>query len=237
MTEEEFPPFEEDDTIIDPHWKDDHAQRPMAWLKVVDLSTGAAGPFCAKLLADFGADVVKVEDTRRPDWARTYRYSPDRAVDPEKGALFLYENTNKRGLSVDLGTPEGRQILLDLLADADVLVEDWTYAEIAAAGPRLRDAACEVNPRLVVTSVTPYGRTGPFRDYHAHPLNTFHSSGQGYLAPDELAGQVSRAGQGRRAWSGSTTPAWRRPSPRSPRCSGAETAAPVSTSTCRSSTP
>jgi len=182
MTDEEFPPFEVDESVVDPHWKDDRSERPMAWLKVVDLSSGAAGPFCAKLLADYGADVVKVEDTRRPDWARTYRYAPDRIVDPEQGALFLYGNTNKRGLALDLGTHEGRQVLLDVLADADILVEDWTHQEVLDAG--LDFAALHaLNPRLIVTSVTPFGRTGPFRDYKAHPLNVFHASGQGYLAP------------------------------------------------------
>lgn len=180
MTAEEFPPFEQDD--VDPHWKDDHSERTMAWLKVVDLSTGAAGPFAAKLLADYGADVLKVEDAGHPDWARTYRYTPDRPVDPERSALYLYENTNKRGISLDLRSPAGRTILLDLLADADILIEDWTHGQIAAAGLDF-DTLHRHNPKLIVTSVTPYGRTGPLRDYKAHPLNIFHASGQGFLAP------------------------------------------------------
>ncbi len=153
-----------------------------AWLRVIDLSSGAAGPFAAKLLADYGADVVKVEDPRRPDWARTYRYTADRPVDPETGALHLYENANKRSVALDLGSDEGLGALHRLLDTADVLIEDWTFDEAAAAGidfPTLHAR----NPRLIVTSVTPWGRTGPFRDHRAHPLNTFHASGQGYLAP------------------------------------------------------
>lgn len=158
------------------------SEPPMRWLKVVDLSIGAAGPFCAKMLADYGADVIKVEDLSRPDWARSYRYSPDVAVDPERSALFLYENANKRGLSVDLSTDDGRRVLADLIDDADILIEDLTFAEAHALGLDF-ETLHRRNPALIVTSVTPYGRTGPFRDYHAHPLNIFHASGQGYLAP------------------------------------------------------
>ena len=181
MTAEEFPPFDFGEGV-DQAWKDDHAQRPMQWLRVIDVSIGAAGPFAAKLLADYGADVIKVEDLRRPDWARTYRYAAEREVDPESGALFLYENTNKRGVSLDLRTNEGRMLLLELLDEADVLVEDWTFEEARELGFDY-ETLHRHNPALVVTSVTPYGRTGPFRDYKAHPLNTFHASGQGFLAP------------------------------------------------------
>lgn len=160
----------------------DTPARPMDWLRVIDLSSGAAGPFAAKLLADYGADVVKVEDVRRPDWARTYRYAADRPVDPEAGALYLYENTNKRGVALDLGSPEGLDALHRLIDTADVLIEDWTYQDAENAGIDYATLHAR-NPRLIVTSVTPWGRTGPFRDHRAYPMNTFHASGQGYLAP------------------------------------------------------
>lgn len=159
----------------------DTVDGPMHWLKVIDLSSGAAGPFAAKLLADYGADVIKVEDTRHPDWARTYRYA-DRPVDTESGALYLYENTNKRGVALDLGSEDGLRALHELIDTADVLIEDWTHQSATDAGIDFASLHRR-NPRLIVTSVTPWGRTGPFRDHVAHPLNTFHASGQGYLAP------------------------------------------------------
>ncbi len=180
MTAEEVPPFEEDAPLA--ARGGDPTVPPLEPLRVVELASGVAGPFCGKLLADFGADVIKIEQPGQGDAARRYRYERDEKADPERSALFLYLNTNKRGIALDVTSPEGREVLFDLLTDADVLIEDWTHDEVQAAG--LDHASLrERFPSLIVTSVTPWGRTGPFRDYRAHPMNTFHASGQGFLLP------------------------------------------------------
>jgi crotonobetainyl-CoA:carnitine CoA-transferase CaiB-like acyl-CoA transferase len=151
-------------------------------LKVIDLSSFVAGPYCAKLLADFGADVIKVEPPGTGDEARNRGPYPDDQPDPEASGLFLYLNTNKRGVTLDLTAPDGREAFLRLISDGDVLVEDRPPGELKRLGLDY-DTLKQVNPALIVTSVTPFGQTGPYSGYKAHYLNTFHASGQGYLLP------------------------------------------------------
>jgi crotonobetainyl-CoA:carnitine CoA-transferase CaiB-like acyl-CoA transferase len=151
-------------------------------LKVVEVCSMVAGPYCAKLLADFGADVIKVEPPLTGDEARHRGPYPDDSQDPERSGLFLYLNTNKRGVTLDLESAAGRDLFRQLIADADVLIEDRPAAELERLGLDY-ETLKQVNPSLIVTSVTPFGLTGPYRDYKAHYLNTFHASGQGYLLP------------------------------------------------------
>ena len=101
---------------------------------------------------------------------------------PEKSGLFIYLNTNKRGITLDPGTAQGKRIFLELAENADVLVEDLAPGQMTAMGLGYEDLKT-VNPGLIVTSITPFGLTGPHRDYKGRALNISHASGQAFLLP------------------------------------------------------
>ncbi len=151
-------------------------------IKVVELCDFVAGPYCGKLLADFGADVIKIEKPGRGDDSRHIGPFKDDVPNPEASGTFLYLNTNKRSVTLDLETEDGGAILRELLRNADVLIEDRLPGELAKLGLGY-DELHALNPNLVVTSITPFGQTGPYKDYKAHHLNLYHASGQGYLLP------------------------------------------------------
>lgn len=128
---------------------------PLAGVRVLDLSRVVAGPFCAALLGDMGADVIKVEDTDHGDESRSWL--------PQKegeSAAYLINNRNKRGLSLDLKTPAGVAIFKRLVATADVLIENFRTGTMEKFGLGY-DVLAEINPRLVYCSVSAFGRTGP----------------------------------------------------------------------------
>jgi crotonobetainyl-CoA:carnitine CoA-transferase CaiB-like acyl-CoA transferase len=137
---------------------------PLAGILVIDCSTVLAGPYCTMLLADLGADVVKIEPpegdgTRAwgPPWVGTGRLSPD---DPGVAAYYLAVNRNKRSLRLDLKTPDGLEILGRLLDRADVLVENFRVGGFAGLG--FDDATLEArNPGLIHLAISGYGTTGP----------------------------------------------------------------------------
>jgi crotonobetainyl-CoA:carnitine CoA-transferase CaiB-like acyl-CoA transferase len=149
---------------------------PLAGLRVLELGEMVAAPYCAKLLADLGADVIKLEDAERGDPARWRGPFPGEVPDPERSPLFLYLNTSKRSLRIDLGTEHGRETFAALAARADVLIEDRAPGELAALGLGYEDLA-RANPRLVVTSLTPFGQTGPSSRHRSRHLNLYHSAG------------------------------------------------------------
>ena len=131
---------------------------PLADLRVVDLSTVLAGPNCARYLADFGADVIKVE---RPDSGDSLRNMAWRDPRDGEGLWWKLVNRNKRTVALDLKLPDDLQVLHDLLADAHVLVENFRPGtlERLGLGP---DVLLARNPQLVITRVTGFGQTGPY---------------------------------------------------------------------------
>jgi crotonobetainyl-CoA:carnitine CoA-transferase CaiB-like acyl-CoA transferase len=151
-------------------------------VKVVELCDFVAGPYCGKLLADFGADVIKIERPGRGDDARHVGPFKDDVPNIEASGTFLYLNTNKRSVTLDIETDDDRAILRALLRDADVLIEDRMPGELARLGLGYHDLKA-LNPKLIVTSITPFGQVGPYKNYKAHHLNLYHASGQGYLLP------------------------------------------------------
>lgn len=151
-------------------------------LKVVELADFVAGPYAGKLLADFGAEVIKVERPGTGDSARRQGPFKDDVPNAEASGTFLYLNTNKTGVTLDVETGEGRALFLDLVRDADILIEDRAPGEMARLGLGF-DALKEINPGLIMVSITPFGQTGPYADYKANHLNLYHASGQGYLLP------------------------------------------------------
>ncbi|WP_138471226.1 CaiB/BaiF CoA-transferase family protein [Poseidonocella sp. HB161398] len=151
-------------------------------LKVVELAEFVAGPYCGKLLSDFGAEVIKVERPGIGDRARHLGPFAGDGPDPEASGTFLYLNTNKKSVALDIETEEGRALFRQLVADADVLIEDRAPGELAAMGLGYDDLAA-LNPGLVMVSITPFGQTGPYAGFRAEHLNLYHASGQGYLLP------------------------------------------------------
>lgn len=152
-------------------------------VRVLDLGSHVSGPFCARLLADYGAHVIKIEPPQVGDVAR--RLGPFAGGDPspEKSVPFLFLNTQKRGITLDITTSTGQGVLASLLQRADVVVENFppTQAESLGLG---YPALSRVNPGLVVTSITAFGHTGPYRDFAATDIVTTAMSGLMYHSGD-----------------------------------------------------
>jgi CoA:oxalate CoA-transferase len=151
-------------------------------LKIVELAEMVAGPFCTKVMADLGAEVIKIESPRIGDPARQRGPFPHDQPHPERSALFLYLNTNKRGITLDVRKSEGAHLFRDLLRDADILVETWKPGALAALDLGY-DKLKALNPRLIMASITPFGQSGPYKDYKAYDLNCYQFSVLGYETP------------------------------------------------------
>jgi crotonobetainyl-CoA:carnitine CoA-transferase CaiB-like acyl-CoA transferase len=148
------------------------AKGPLTGLKVIDLSHVMAGPACAMLLADMGADVIKVEKLPGGEDAR-------HMVPPTicgESAAFLIMNRNKRGIALDLKTEAGRRVLTRLVQDADVLIENYRRGTMERMGFGY-DAVHALNPRLIYCSISGFGRTGPYADRGGFDLVTQGMSG------------------------------------------------------------
>lgn len=152
-------------------------------LRVLDLGDGVSGPFCAKLLADYGADVIKIEPPRLGDSARLFGPFVGDHPHLEKSIPFLYINTNKRGVTLDINVSSGRRLFEDMLVNADVLVENLAPSDASARAVDYL-ALAKINPALVVTSITPFGQTGPYRDMAATDIVTTALSGLMYHSGD-----------------------------------------------------
>ncbi|MGE3857053.1 MAG: CaiB/BaiF CoA transferase family protein [Dehalococcoidia bacterium] len=138
-------------------------------LRVLELGDYAAAPLCARILGDLGADVVKVEPPAG-DSARRFGPFPGDVPDPERSGLFLYLNYNKRGVTLDLASPEGRASLDALLADADILVAGAGEAGRLAV-PLDLDAIHRRFPALIVTAITPFGLEGKYAGLAGYDIN------------------------------------------------------------------
>jgi len=154
-------------------------------LRVVEFAHFVSGPYCGKLLADLGADVIKVEEPGTGDEARRRGPFPDDVPHPERSGLFLYLNTNKQGITLNLRMSKGREIFKELVRETDVLIENNQPSVMAELGLDY-ESLKGINPRLIMTSITPFGQTGPYSEYKAYYLNTFHGGGEGYLLPAGL---------------------------------------------------
>ena len=159
------------------------AQMALEDLEVLDLTHYTAGPYCAKMFADFGAYVIKVEKPGRGDGARRQGPFPDDIPDPEASGLFLNLNTNKLGTTINLKTEMGRQILLKMVNSADILIENFRPGVMDNLGLDW-DTLHAVNPNLVVTSISNFGQTGPYRDYKASDLIHYGMGGFSSITGD-----------------------------------------------------
>lgn len=144
-------------------------------VKVLDLSQGLAGPICAKILADFGADVVKVEPPEG-DAARLIPPHFGNDPHPEKSLIFLIANLNKRGVRLKLDDPEGQELLRRMAGTADIIVESFKPGYLASLGLDHASLSRE-NPGLIMVSITPFGQTGPYSAYESEEIVTYALSG------------------------------------------------------------
>ncbi len=132
--------------------------------KVLDLSWHIAGPYCTKLLAELGAEVIKIEPVDGGDPARKMPPFFEDDPHPEKSLLFLYLNTGKKSLRLNLKTEKGRKILKQLIEEADILVENFSPRVMPGLGLDYETLA-RINPGLIMTTISNFGQTGPYRDY------------------------------------------------------------------------
>ncbi len=190
------------------------AEQPLKGLNVVEVAEGVGGPFCGRLLAAFGANVVKVERPPHGDWTRGARPRLPDVPESEASALFLYLNMGKKSVVLDWESDEGASSLAGLLRDADILIEDWPHD--FQAGPRILEEAKSYNPGLIDLSLTPFGTTGPYRSWKTTPLVSLALGGNLYLCGDEdrepllIPGYQSEYMLGLHGYSGAMMALWER---------------------------
>lgn len=139
--------------------------QPLDGVKVLDLSRTLAGPFCTMMLGDMGADVIKVEQPGSGDESR--RFTPPSWND--ESCYYLSSNRNKRSITVDLKSTEGKAIIMKLVQDADILVENFRTGTMEKLGLGYEELK-EVNPRLIFCSISGFGRTGPEKNRAGYDL-------------------------------------------------------------------
>ena len=162
-----------------------HQARPLEGIRIIDLSMGWAGPLATRNLADMGAQVIKVESCERFDWWRSWEATQAWIADngAEKSPQYLYVNRNKQDITLDLENPRGRELLLQLVATADALVENYSGGVL----PKLQldySNLIEANPGLVMVSMPAFGSTGPWSQFRAYGSTVEHSSGLPHLVGD-----------------------------------------------------
>ena len=164
-------------------------------VKVLDFTHYISGPYCTKLLADYGADVVKVERPDGGDGSRRMGPFPNDDPHIEKSGLFLHLNTNKRGITLDLNTDGARQVVMKLVKDVDVVVESFRPGTMDSFGLGY-DALRAINPSVVVTSISNFGQTGSYRDFKGSEIifyamgGEMFSTGLDHREPVKMGGDV-----------------------------------------------
>ena len=147
-------------------------------VRVIELGEGISAAFCAKLLSDYGAEVTKIEKPAIGDITRHWGPYPKDKAHIEKSGTYFNLNTNKKSITLNLDTERGRELLLSLIKDIDVLVENNQPQQMKDWGLDY-DTLEKINPNLIMVSITPYGQTGPYANWKAYDLNAFHLTGVG----------------------------------------------------------
>ena len=147
-------------------------------IRILEVTDGIAGPYCAKMLADLGAEVMKIE--RLDAVSMTQRQWAGERVETsltvEDTALFLHLNTNKKSVAVDLESADGQSLFRKLATQSSIVVESLAPGRMESLGLSYNSLK-DLNPSLVMTSVTPYGQTGPYKDYQYTELTVFATGG------------------------------------------------------------
>jgi len=159
-------------------------EQALSGLKVLDLTHFIAGPYCTKLMADIGAEIIKVERPGQGDGARALGPFSKDEPHPEKSGLFFYLNTNKKSITLNLKTETGVGLLKELAKDANVIVENFEPRVMPSLGLSYEELK-GVNPRLVMASISNFGQTGPYRDYKATNLTIMALGGTMAITGDE----------------------------------------------------
>ena len=157
---------------------------PLSDLTVVEVAESVAGAFCGRMLAAFGARVIKIERPPNGSWTRYAEPQLNGYQSPESGALFLYDNMGKESVVLDWKNADGMASLLNLVSDADVLIDDWQPKTRRSLGIDT-DTLQSLNPLLVNLSLTPFGLSGPYADWHSSPLVSLALGGYLYLSGEE----------------------------------------------------
>lgn len=155
---------------------------PLEGIRVLDLTRLLPGPYCSLLLADYGADVIKVEDPKSGDYARWY----EPRVNNDQSAMFISLNRNKRSITLDLKDEKDKEAFITLMKTADVLIESFRPGVMERLGLGYEKLKVH-NPKLIYCAITGYGQTGPYAKEAGHDLNFLSYSGQLHLqgAPSE----------------------------------------------------
>ena len=147
-------------------------------VRVLDVGQGISGPYCAKILAQMGAEVIKVESSAG-DPARRMGPFPGDIPHSEKSGLFLALNANKFGVTLDMASPGGAESFRKLSATADIIIENPPPASLEDLGLGYESLKTG-NPGLILTSITPFGNRGPYKDFKATDLVLYHMSGHAH---------------------------------------------------------
>ena len=165
------------------------ADSALSDITVLEFGNLVTAPYCTKLLAELGADVIKIETPGLGDESR--RRGPFAGDRPgvERSGLFAYLNTSKRGITLNPGTAAGKKIFKDLIKQVDILVENNAPSLMEELGLTYKEIEA-INPSLIMTSITPYGQTGPYRDYKAHELTLYQGTGYGIQSTVRYGGAM-----------------------------------------------
>jgi len=164
----------------------------LSGIKVLDLTQYIAGPYCTKVLSDYGADVIKIEKPPSGDPARRLAPFKDNQPGLENSGLFLYLNTGKKSVTLNLKTVEGRKIFFRLLKEADIVVESYAPDTMESLGLNY-DSLKAMNPNVLMTSISNFGNTGPYKNYKLTDIVmyamglTMYGTGMADREPQKLA--------------------------------------------------
>ena len=187
----------------------------LSGLRVLDVSHYISGPYCTKLLAGLGAEVIKIERPGDGDGARRLGPFPNDEPHPEKSGLFLYLNTNKKGIGLNLKTEMGRSIFKELVKSSDIVIENFEPRVMPSLGLSY-DELSQVNPRLIMASISNFGQTGPYRDYRAEEIVVYamgglmHITGEPDQEPVKSGAELSQFGTGQDAFVATLTALYHR---------------------------
>ncbi len=182
---------------------------------VLDLTHYVSGPYASLLMASQGANVIKIERPVVGDYSRHLGPYPDGIKDIEKSGLFLYLNTSKKSITVNLKHEAGREIFKRLIKWSDVLIENFAPRVM----PSLQfsyENLLSINPKLVMTSISNFGQSGPYRNYSAREINLYAIGGLMYITgesdrePLQMGARLSQYGAGQNAFVATLSALWHR---------------------------
>jgi crotonobetainyl-CoA:carnitine CoA-transferase CaiB-like acyl-CoA transferase len=155
-------------------------EKALTGLRVLDLANNIAGSYCGKLLADFGAEVIKVEPPKEGNPLRKKAPFLKDEKDKEKSGMFFYLNTNKKSLTLDITKQEGAEIFKKLVKKSDVVIEDFEPGKMKDWGLSYEELKKE-NPKIIMTSITWFGQDGPYKDFKANNFTAYGLGGAMYV--------------------------------------------------------